>query len=509
MSGTSDETERSPASILVVDDSRVSARKLSKSVEALGHRAVIAESGRQAMQMLNAERFDIVLLDIVMPEMDGYAVLGEMKADDALQEVPVIVVSSLDDEIGSVARAIEMGAEDFLPKSFEPAILRARINTSLIRKRLRDRELAYFRDMDRLTKAARVIERGAFHPSELDVDAVAARNDPLGRLAVVFRSLAEDIYAREKRFDITVRTLRGTLLLLAAGCIFGLGPALGRMAAQQDIPSLGLVVWANAVGAAVCLSISIARSGVPRISLRDLGFFLCWAFVLGCSYQVFNVVIAGHVEASLMSLIGSTRGLMVFLLAGVLALERPSLRRFLGLGLGFFAIAVVLLVGGGGEGAETLWLFAALMLPFLLSLHTLLMAWRPKTVEPTAAVGVMLGLSAMLMAPFAAAQDMLFLPSVRPGMQELLVMTLGASTAIALVLALRLVSLAGPVFASQMAYSQTLAGIAWGMLLLGEQLSPFAWGALVLVIAGFWLVEPRRASDAFKVKLRIHRDVSH
>lgn len=493
------------ASILIVDDSRVSGRKLSMAVKALGHKAEIAENGMQAMQRLAVERFDIVLLDIVMPEMDGYAVLSEMKANVDLRDIPVIVVSSLDDEIGSVARAIEMGAEDFLPKAFEQAILKARINASLVRKRLRDRELSYYRDMDRLTEAAKVIERGAFSPSELDVDSVAARDDPLGRLAAVLSSLAADIYDREKRFDLTVRTLRGTLLVLAAGCIFGLGPALGRLAGQHSIPSLGLVFWANLVGAFLCLTVSIVRQGVPSIGLRDLGFFLCWAVVLGCLYQTFNVVIAGHVEASLISLVGSTRGFMVFLLAALLAIEQPSLRRFVGLGLGFSAVAAVLLLGDSGAGTDLLWLLAALILPVFLSLHTLMMAWRPETIDATATVGIMLGFAAVLIAPLAASQGQLFVPSADPGMREVLVLSLGASSAIALVLALRLVSMVGPVFASQMAYSQTLAGIAWSMLLLGEQLSPFAWVALALVIVGFWLVEPRRASDDFKITLRIAR----
>lgn len=133
-----DDTVEASASTLIVDDSRVSGRKLAMAVKALGHQAKIAMNGRQAMEMLAAESFDIVLLDIVMPEMDGYAVLAEMKADVSLRDVPVIVVSSLDDEIGSVARAIELGAEDFLPKDFEPTILKARINASLARKRLRD-----------------------------------------------------------------------------------------------------------------------------------------------------------------------------------------------------------------------------------------------------------------------------------------------------------------------------------------------------------------------------------
>lgn len=504
MTKTNSQEETAPAAILIVDDSRVSGRKLAKAVNALGHRTELAVNGADAMRKLRDAPFEIVLLDIVMPEMDGYAVLGEMKSDESLREIPVIVVSSLDDEIGSVARAIELGAEDFLPKDFELAILRARINTSLARKRFRDRELDYFRDIDCLTRAAQVIEGGAFRPAELDVDTVAARDDPLGRLASVFRGLAEEIYDRERRFDLTVRTLRGTLLVLAAGSIFGIAPALGRLASEIAVPPLGLVVWANLVAAALCLSASVVRKGLPRIRLRHFGFLALWAVVLGCLYQLLTVVIAAHVEATLIALIGSSRGFMVFLLAALLALERPSLRRFAGLGLGFAAVGAVLVIRGTGGGArEVFWLISALVLPFLLSLHTLLMSWRPRTLDAGATVGIMMALSALILAPVAAAQDALFLPSLALGQREVIILALGGTTAAALVLALDLVAVAGPVFASQMAYSQTLAGIAWGMLLLGERLSPFAWGSLVLVIVGFWLVEPKKAGDDFRVTVRM------
>lgn len=131
-----------------------------------------------------------MLLDIVMPDVDGYDVLRAMKADADLREIPVIVVSALDDEIDSVVRALELGAEDFLPKDFEPAILKARLDASLARKRFRDRELDYIRAVRRLTRAAEVIEAGAFRPSQLEIDDVARRPDPVGRLAHVFRSLA-------------------------------------------------------------------------------------------------------------------------------------------------------------------------------------------------------------------------------------------------------------------------------------------------------------------------------
>lgn len=491
------------ASVLIVDDSRVSGRKLVKAVTALGHKTELASGGTEALGILGEMPFDIVLLDIVMPDMDGYAVLSAMKADVILRDIPVIVVSSLDDEIDSVARAIELGAEDFLPKNFEPAILRARINASLTRKRFRDRELNYLRDIDTLTQAAQVIERGAFHPAELNISVVAERDDPLGRLAKVFRSLAEEIYDRERRTDLTVRTLRGTLLVLVAGSIFGIAPALGRLASAREIPILGMVFWSAVVAAVLCLSFSVVRGGLPRLKLQDFGFLTLWALLLGCLYQFMTILIAAHVEASLIAIIGSSRGFMVFLLAAFLALERPSLRRFLGLGLGFAAVATVLLVQGTGEENDLLWLALALVLPFLLSLHTLLMSWRPRHLDAAATVGIMMALSAFFLLPLTAAQDALFLPSPPFGQRELITLALGVSTAVALVLALDLVATAGPVFASQMAYSQTLAGIAWGMLLLGERLSPLAWGSLVLVIVGFWMVEPKRAGDDFRITLRM------
>ncbi|WP_413717048.1 response regulator [Silicimonas sp. MF1-12-2] len=500
-----DASERqSPASILVVDDSRVSGRKLVKAATALGHKAYHVSDGVKALEVLQRGPIDVVLLDIVMPDMDGYEVLKAMKADAALRDIPVIVVSSLDDEIGSVARAIELGAEDFLPKNFEPAILRARVNSSLVRKRFRDRELDYFRDIERLTQAAQVIENGAFRPDEMDVDTVAARPDPLGRLAAVFRGLAEEIYDRERRADLTVRTLRGTLLVLAAGSIFGVAPALGRLAFGISVPPLGLVFWANLLAAILCIIFSVARSGIPRLHIGDLRFLLLWAIILGGFYQVFTVVISSHVEATMIALIGSSRGFMVFLLAAIFGLEAASLRRFLGLGIGFAAVALVLLLQGlSGDGNALVWLAAALVLPFLLSLHTLLMASRPKHLDAAITVGLMMTLSTALILPAAIAQDALFLPSPSFGEREMLIVALGVSSAIALVLALDLVSTAGAVFAGQMAYSQTLAGIIWGMVFLDENLSVFAWGSLALVILGFWLVEPKRVGEDFRITLRL------
>jgi len=132
--------------ILVVDDLRTNRLKLTLGLKQQGHTVAEAENGRLALEMLRAEAFDLVLLDILMPEMDGYEVLEQMKKDNALRDVPVIIISA-QDELESVVRGIELGAEDYLPKTFDPVLLRARIEACLEKKRLRDKEQAYIREI--------------------------------------------------------------------------------------------------------------------------------------------------------------------------------------------------------------------------------------------------------------------------------------------------------------------------------------------------------------------------
>lgn len=134
------------AYVLVVDDDSVNRLLLSRSLEQEGHRFATAEDGRRALEMLRAESFDVVLLDVVMPEIDGFEVLAQMQADAPLRHIPVIMISALED-IESVVRGIELGAEDYLPKPFNPVLLRARINGCLMRKRLDDLERERVRDI--------------------------------------------------------------------------------------------------------------------------------------------------------------------------------------------------------------------------------------------------------------------------------------------------------------------------------------------------------------------------
>ena len=128
-----------PGTILIADDNRVNRLLLARGLEQQGHSVVFAEHGSEALELLRRDHFDLMLLDVLMPELDGYQVLAELKLDPHLRDIPVIMTSSLD-ELDSVARCVEMGAEDYLTKPINPVLLNARINASLEKKRLRDQQ---------------------------------------------------------------------------------------------------------------------------------------------------------------------------------------------------------------------------------------------------------------------------------------------------------------------------------------------------------------------------------
>ena len=137
------------ASILVVDDDPVMRLMLTAALERDGHRVSTADDGPSALDHLRSEPVDVVLLDVVMPEMDGFAVLEHVKADADLRHIPVVMVTSMDDT-GSAVRGIELGADDYLAKPVDPTLLGARIRAGLTKKRLRDLEIEHLAQVARL-----------------------------------------------------------------------------------------------------------------------------------------------------------------------------------------------------------------------------------------------------------------------------------------------------------------------------------------------------------------------
>jgi signal transduction histidine kinase len=152
------EGDMRPGLLLVVDDDATNRDVLSRRLTRQGHRVGTARDGREALRMMQETAFDLVLLDIMMPDMDGYEVLGRLKADERLRHVPVIMISAID-EVQSVVRCIEAGAEDYLAKPFDPTLLKARIGASLEKKRGRDREAVLFEQLQKNYKRLEELEK--------------------------------------------------------------------------------------------------------------------------------------------------------------------------------------------------------------------------------------------------------------------------------------------------------------------------------------------------------------
>jgi adenylate cyclase len=176
--------------LLVVDDNKVNRLLLGRGLEQQGHSVDFAENGRQALEKLCSQSFDLILLDIQMPELDGYQVLEKLSSDLRLRDIPVIVTSAVE-ELDSVVKCIEMGAEDYLTKPVKPVLLRARINTSLEKKRLRDQQRELVRKFA-TAEVAEDLETSGFSLGGKYVEATAMFSDIRGFTTIAESQSPED-----------------------------------------------------------------------------------------------------------------------------------------------------------------------------------------------------------------------------------------------------------------------------------------------------------------------------
>lgn len=209
--------------ILIVDDIEENRAVLERRLGKEGYSALSVASGEEALQCIERDEFDLVLLDVLMPGMDGFAVLERIKGNPATRSVPVIMISALDD-LPSVVRCIEHGAEDFLSKPFDPVLLRARIGASLEKKRWHDKEADYLSQVARVIEAASAVEHGRY-ASDMLGD-IPSRGDELGRLARVFDAMAAGIRAREERLQRQLTQLQAdvTYATTEHPVVVGAGP---------------------------------------------------------------------------------------------------------------------------------------------------------------------------------------------------------------------------------------------------------------------------------------------
>jgi CheY-like chemotaxis protein/predicted Ser/Thr protein kinase len=188
--------------LLVVDDSDGPRKVLTRLLERMGYEAVAASGGLEGLEIAERERIDVIISDIEMPGVDGFALLEKLKASDVTRDIPVIVVSGVGDT-QSVVRCIELGADDHMTKPFDNLLLQARVRASLERRRSRDQELGYLRRVAQMTVAAEEVETGTYMSGSLGN--LGAADDALGRLARVFDRVVSGWHSREARLQQQVR----------------------------------------------------------------------------------------------------------------------------------------------------------------------------------------------------------------------------------------------------------------------------------------------------------------
>lgn len=183
---------RSDAALLLVDDNEDNRYTLTRRLQREGYANLTsAVDGRQALELLGARSFDLVLLDVMMPDLNGYEVLEHMRADNQLRHIPVIMISALD-EIDSVIRCVELGAEDYLSKPFNPTLLRARVGASLEKKRLRDEIVAVLGRLEYELESARKVQLGMV-PIDFSVPTAAGQVEIFATLEPA-RQIGGDLY---------------------------------------------------------------------------------------------------------------------------------------------------------------------------------------------------------------------------------------------------------------------------------------------------------------------------
>ena len=282
--------------VLVADDDASNREMLARRLQRQGYRVSLASSGLEVLRMVRAEKFDLVLLDMIMPGLDGYQVLTRMKSDPATSDIPVIIISSLDQE-NNVARCIEAGAEDYVGKPFNSVFLRARIGACLERKRLRDQERQTFEALkksqkilcDELAEAAAYVR--SLLPPPLEDGPVRASwrflpSTQLGGDAFGYHWLDE------QRFAVFVLDV----------CGHGVGAALLSVSVMnvlrnQSMPGVDFADPA-AVLAALNQSFSMER--------QNNMFFTIWYGVLSADTRELNFACGGHPPAVLLDAAASS-----------------------------------------------------------------------------------------------------------------------------------------------------------------------------------------------------------
>jgi serine phosphatase RsbU (regulator of sigma subunit) len=291
-----------PAHILVVDDVEANRELLTRRLQRQGHIVDVAENGQQALDLVRSGTWDLVLLDVMMPVLDGIGALTALKADDTTRHVPVIMISA-NTELETVVKCIELGAEDYLPKPFDPVLLRARVGASLEKKRLRDREQQRAKRMQQELEVGARIQRD-FLPDRLPVVhgyEFAARFEPA-------REVGGDFYDAFKLPDGSVALVLGDV------CDKGVGAALfmalfrslirAVTASQVGLPAL------DVLESRVLHAVTVTNDYIANTHGRANMFATLFVGALDPATGIIAYVNGGHEPPRIIRAVGGVRSML-------------------------------------------------------------------------------------------------------------------------------------------------------------------------------------------------------
>lgn len=474
--------------ILVVDDDYLARRKLTLAVKALGHTTEGVDNGDAALERLLQPGIDIVLLDIEMPVKNGYDVLDALGRYPADRRPPVIVVSSLD-EPEEIARAIELGAVDFLPKSFNAVILKARINASLRETRRQEEDRRTLHQIERLTIAAGALDADEMNPRDMDIVDLAEQDGALAVLSRVLLNKSILVYNRRQSQAHQIQTFRGILLLLLIGVCFGIRPALAdRLIAGEQAP------WAMSLFTLCLTAILLTalalfqRRNFPQFELRSVWIILLLGFFGPFLPLVLLMWVAGSVSSVTISIFLALEAFMVSVVCRGMGLERMTRKRLFGLLLG---LAGVLIVLGPSLtlGSDPAYLVLALCIPASYAVRTIMLRADAVASHDPMSLASSFYLVAVLLSAVTLVVSGTLSTLQMPNIEAFVTLTIfSVAEATGVITLIYLVRVAGPVFASQKSFTVAVGGVIWSILLLGSDFTYWTGLSLVFLMAGLTLV---------------------
>jgi phosphoserine phosphatase RsbU/P len=302
------ELESAPRSgrILVVDDNIFNREMLSRHLERQGHEVRAAGDGLAALELLRAESFDVAIIDVMMPGMNGYQLLERIRAEDALKGVLPIVISALEDT-QTIARCIQLGAEDYLPREFEPVILKARIESCLEKKRMKEEQELYVAALvDAQEKLKQELRGGAAYVRSLLPDRVSTPELAIDWEFIPSASLGGDVFGYHELGDGRGGAGRGKLALYLLDV-----SGHGIEAALFSVTLMNMLKTQVLPGADFADPASVLAGLNASFRMEDQNnlFFTAWYGVWDGSTRELTYASAGSPPALLMLPDGSTTAL--------------------------------------------------------------------------------------------------------------------------------------------------------------------------------------------------------